>query len=59
MVDLDLENIQMLTPKDIDMIELANVKQLNDENTYLKYGLIISVLLIIGFSAYVIKKKND
>ena len=59
MVDIDLENIQILTPKDIDMVELTNVKQLNNENTYLKYGLIISVLLIIGFSAYVTQKKND
>ncbi|WP_166967320.1 hypothetical protein [Yeosuana marina] len=59
MVDIDLENIQMLTPKDIDMVELSNVKELNKENTYLKYGLIISFLLIIGFSAYVMQKKND
>lgn len=59
MVDIDLENIQILTSKDIDMVELSNVKELNKENTYLKYGLIISFFLIIGFSAYVIQKKND
>jgi hypothetical protein len=59
MVDVDLENIQILTPKDIDMVELTNVKQIKYENTYLKYGLIISGLIFVGFFAYIMRKRND
>ncbi|GAA0740289.1 hypothetical protein [Gaetbulibacter jejuensis] len=59
MVDIDLENIQMLTPKDIDTVELTNVKQIKSQNTYLKYGLIISGFIFVGFLAYNMHKKNN
>lgn len=59
MIDTDLHGIHVMSSKEISLVELDNVKQINSQNTYLKYGLIISGFVLVGFLAYIIRERND
>ncbi|MFD2917256.1 hypothetical protein [Psychroserpens luteus] len=52
MVDIDLHNIQILTSQDIDLVQVSHVKEVEMQNNYLKYGLAIGGVLIIGLLIY-------
>ena len=52
MVDVDLYDIQILTSKDIDLAQVAYVKEVESQNNYLKYGLVIGGVLILGILIY-------
>ncbi|WP_243472758.1 hypothetical protein [Winogradskyella sp. MH6] len=58
MIDTDLYDIEILSPQDINMVELSNVRQLKQENKFLKYGIIIIGLALVGFTAYNLYQKN-
>lgn len=63
MVDVDLYDIQILTSQDVDLIQVSNVKEIQSQNIYLKYGLITVGLVftvVLFYSNYEYKKsKND
>jgi hypothetical protein len=52
MIDVDLENIQILSSQDIDLTQVSHVKEIESQNTYLKYGLIVSGAIIFGLLIY-------
>lgn len=59
MIDTDLYDIEIFSTQDINMVELSNVNQLKQENKYLKYGIIIIGIALVGFTAYSIHEKNS
>ncbi|GAB4155246.1 MAG: hypothetical protein Tsb0033_04230 [Winogradskyella sp.] len=58
MIDTDLYDIEILSSQELNMVELSNVRQLKQENKYLKYGIIVIGIALFGFTAYSIHKKN-
>ena len=63
MVDVDLYDIQILTSQDIDPVQVSHVKEVEHQNWYLKYGLVVSAALIFGLLIYRLNNidipKND
>jgi hypothetical protein len=59
MIDTDLYDIEILSSQDLNMVELSNVRQLKQENKFLRYGIIIIGLALVGFTAYSLQKKNN
>ncbi|MCB0463285.1 MAG: hypothetical protein KDC81_11330 [Flavobacteriaceae bacterium] len=65
MVDVDFYDVQILTSLDVDLAQVSHVKEVEDENTYLKYGLMIGGVLIVGLLIYSLynspknKKRNE
>lgn len=58
MIDTDLYDIEILSSQDINMVELSNVRQLKQENKFLKYGIIIIGIALVGFTAFSIHEKK-
>lgn len=57
MVDVDLNDVQILTTLDVDLAQVSYVKEIKSQNTYLKYGLILTFLVTGGLLIY-LKHKN-
>ncbi len=58
MIDTDLYDIEILSSQDLNMVELSNVRQLKQESNYLKYGLLITGISLIGFLSYYVYENN-
>jgi hypothetical protein len=41
-----------LTSQDIDLAQVSHVKKIESQNSYLKYGLVVSSALIFGLLIY-------
>ena len=52
MVDIDLNDIQILTSQDIDLAQVSHIKKVESQNNYLKYGLVFTFILLGGFIYY-------
>ena len=52
MVDIDLNDIQILTSQDIDLAQVSHFKKVESQNNYLKYGLVFSFILFGGLIYY-------
>ncbi|MAB49340.1 MAG: hypothetical protein CMC05_11985 [Flavobacteriaceae bacterium] len=52
MVDVDLYDMQILTTQEVDLAQVSYVKEIKSQNTYLKYGLLVSGVLICGLILY-------
>jgi hypothetical protein len=63
MVDLDLENISMISTTDIDLATIAYVKQVEKDNVTLRNSLIITSIIFTGIIMYMFyrsdKEKNN
>lgn len=59
MIDTDLYNIEILSSQDLNMVELSNVRQLKQENKFLRYGIIIIGIALVGFTAYSMHEKKS
>lgn len=59
MVDIDLHNIQILNSQDIDLAQVSHVKEIESQNNYLKYGLVIGGVILIGLIIYTFNKSKD
>jgi uncharacterized membrane protein len=62
MIDIDLNDVQILTSREIDMGQVAYVEKVESNNEILKYGLIFSGVLFCSFLLYLWhenKKQNE
>jgi hypothetical protein len=59
MVDIDLNDIHILSSQDIDLAKVSHVKNVESQNASLKYGLIVCCIFIGGFLFYLYRENRN
>lgn len=52
MIDIDLHNLRIVSPRQLDLVQVENVQRIETENKHLKYALVVMGVVFISAIIY-------